>query len=473
MPGNFMLPMQRYIHSEEAGGLMLMVGSVIGLLWANSPWAAAYKDLWHIHLSVNLKLIEIDQTLHHWVNDGMMVLFFLLIGIEIKREIVRGELSNRRKAMLPMIAALGGMALPALLYVAFTATRGGLRGWGIPVATDIAFALGVLALLGKRIPTQLKLFLLAFATVDDIGGILIIAIFYTAQITWLAIAAAVGLALAIWLLRLFRIQNPGIYGLLGVLLWIATLKSGIHATIAGVVLGLLMPSTAALARTQYLEIFDKMTVDLRRAMELNDEPLIAEILGHMEELTRQTEAPLDRMERSIRPWVSYVVLPIFALANSGVSLSMEHIRDALASPVAQGIAAGLTVGKLVGVFVAVWLGVKLKLVSLPQGVTWSHILGVSLLAGIGFTVSLFIADLSFGESPFTAEAKIGTLAASIVAAVTGYVYLRLRTRSAGSVVDLARHVGDQSPDRQTLNEDREHHHAIGDGDDEVPRFALR
>jgi NhaA family Na+:H+ antiporter len=429
LPGGLTLPLQRYIHSEEAGGLMLMLGAIIGLVWVNTPLARLYEHLWHAHRSLNFQLFRIDLSLHGWVNDGLMVLFFLLIGIEIKREMVRGELSTGRKAMLPIIAALGGMILPAALYVACTATRGGLNGWGIPVATDIAFALGVLALLGPRIPASLKIFLLAFATVDDIGGILIIAIFYTEKMAWFALALAGALVIAIWMLRYFRIQNPGLYGILGVLLWMATLKSGIHATIAGVALGLLMPADPALDRASYLQMLEKLSFDLRDAVARDDKALAAEILGQMEELTQQTEAPLDRLEQAIRPWVSYFVLPIFALANSGVALSAHAVKTAIASPVAQGIAVGLIVGKFIGVWAAVRLAVKLRWTSLPAGVTWSHITGTSLLAGIGFTVSLFIADLSFGDSSYTPAAKIGILFASGLSGALGYTYLLYRAPS--------------------------------------------
>jgi NhaA family Na+:H+ antiporter len=422
------LPVQEYIHAEEAAGLMLVVGAVAGLVWANSFWAESYPAFWDTTLTIDLGLLTIAKTARHWVNDGLMVFFFLLVGLEIKREMVHGQLSTRRQAALPVFAALGGMILPAGLYLLFTLGHAGARGWGVPVATDIAFALGVLALLGRRVPTELKIFLLALATVDDLGGILIIAVFYAHGLSMTALAIAAALAVLIIVLRRSGVRSAGVFGLVGVLLWLAVLKSGVHATIAGVVIGLLTPARILYDPREVAAVLRERLNALRAAIERDENDEAEMLLGQIEELTRGSEEPLQRIERHVRPWVSYVVLPIFALANSGVVLSREQIAAALDSPVAHGAMVGLLLGKVVGVAGATWLAVRLRLVALPNAVNWSHIIGAGLLAGIGFTVSLFIAELAFEGSALLPHAKRGILAASAAAAVLGGGFLLVRTK---------------------------------------------
>ena len=420
------LPVQRYIHAEEAAGLMLAIGAAIGLIWANSPWARSYEALLHKHMAVHLGPLALDKSLHHWINDGLMSLFFVVVGLEINREMVHGQLRHIRGAALPLFAAIGGMVVPAAAYLLFNAGTDGARGWGIPVATDIAFALGALAVLGDRVPHALRIFLLAFATVDDIGGILVIALFYTEHLSWTWAAGAAVCALAIFVLRRLNVQSTGAYGLLGVLLWLAVLQSGVHATIAGVVFALLTPARRATAQPEYLATSERLIQRLRDALNRSEDDEAAALLGEIEERTRATEEPADRLDRHLRPWVSYLVLPVFALANAGVPLSWEAISRAGASPITQGIVTGLLIGKAAGILGASWLAVRMGVASLPTPVSWTGVAGASVLAGIGFTVSLFIAGLAFEGEPQLDDARIAILGASALAAVAGMAFLRWR-----------------------------------------------
>lgn len=417
-----------YIHAEQAAGIGLFIGAALALLWANSPWAASYAALWNIDAVVHIGSFHIEHTLQEWVNDGLMFFFFLLVGLEIKRELVDGELASLRKAALPIGAAIGGMVVPAGLYALLNVSGPGARGWGIPVATDIAFALGVLALLGRRLPSSLRIFLLALATVDDIGGILIIAIFYASGISWTALSVAGGLVLTVFILRRFALRNPGVIVVLGFALWLAVLKSGIHPTIAGVVLGLLTPARRFVEPRAARDTMHDINTQLDEAIDRGDAEKTDLLLGTLEEVVRNTEQPLERTERLLRPWIGYVVLPVFALANAGVVLSGEAFAQAVHSSVAQGIAVGLLAGKLVGIAGATWLTVRLRLGDLPRGVTWSHVVGTALLAGIGFTVSIFIASLAFPAGAELQQAKLAILIVSIVAAILGAGLLLLRSR---------------------------------------------
>jgi NhaA family Na+:H+ antiporter len=417
------LPIQRYIHAEEAAGFMLMLGAAVALAWANSRWGSQYLRLCDFELTI----LRVTKSLLHWVNDGLMTFFFLLVGLEIKREIVHGSLSTWRRGSLPVVAALGGMAVPALIYWGFNPAGHGARGWGIPVATDIAFALGVLAMLGPRVPASLKTFLLAFATVDDIGGILIIAVFYTEKLSLSALFAAAAIVVAIALLWRLRWMGAGTYWVMGVLLWAVVLRSGVHATISGVILGLMVPARTFYGRMNYVDEAREVLAKLGRAEQGGRQDECTALLGQVEELTKHTEEPLERLERPLRPWVSYVVLPVFALLNCGVVLSAARLREALTNPVGRGIVVGLLVGKTVGVLAATWLAVRSRLTMLPAGVTWTHVAGASVVAGIGFTVSLFIAELAFDDEASVALAKTAILIASVAAAVGGYLFLLVRS----------------------------------------------
>ena len=409
-------PIRNFLDREAAGGVVLLIATIVALVWANSPVGESYEAFWETELSIDAGPFHLAEDLRHWVNDALMAIFFFVVGLEIKRELVTGELNDRKKAALPALAALGGMVVPALVYVALNAGGEGSHGWGIPMATDIAFAVGVLAVLGNRVPTGLKVFLLSLAIVDDIGAIIVIAVFYSSGIHFGWLGAAAGLLLLVMGLRKARVFWTPIYVLVGTGVWLATLESGVHATIAGVALGLLAPAHPLDPRGVE-DVFEG-------AGELSKE-FDAQALRRVTLQAREVVPVAERLEDQLHPWTSYVVIPLFALANAGVVLSAERMGDALSSPVALGIAAGLIVGKIVGITGMSWVAVRTGLGRPPAGVRWRHIVGAAAVAGIGFTVSLFIAGLAFEDPELVETAKIGILIASIIAGAIGYTVLRL------------------------------------------------
>jgi Na+:H+ antiporter, NhaA family len=412
---------RHFIHIEASSGVVLLLASVAALLWANSPWSDTYEEFWHTTLTLDLDAIVFSDSLQHWVNDGLMALFFFLVGLEIKREMVHGELSTPRRAALPAIAALGGMVAPAAIFLAFNAGEPGADGWGIPMATDIAFALGVLSLLSNRVPFAIKVFLLGLAIADDIGAIIVIAIFYTQSINMEAIGvAAVMLGIIVACSR-SGVRNVDFYIVLGVVFWAAVYKSGIHATLAGVGLGLLTPARPAYATDDFSASAEGLLADYRNAPE-SDKP---GVLSQVEDLAHGTEAPVDRLARKLHPWVSFGVVPLFALANAGVTISSDTVSEAAGSPITLGVALGLLLGKPIGIFVFTFIAVRLRLCELPTGAQWHHVFGVGLLGGIGFTVSLLITALAFTDPLLVDEAKLGVLCASVLAGIAGYTLLRL------------------------------------------------
>lgn len=419
----FVRPVAAFVNTEASGAILLLAATVAALAWANSPWDGSYVDFWHARLSADFNLFRIDETLGHLVNDGLMAIFFFVVGLEIKRELVRGELASPRKAALPVAAALGGMLLPAIIYSAWNAGGDGARGWGIPMATDIAFAMGVLALLGTRAPFSLKVFLLALAIVDDLGAIFVIALFYTESVSFEAAAWALILAATIFGAGRAGLRSTDVYVVLGIAFWIAVYKTGVHATVAGVALAMLTPARPFYSQRAFESNAMDLLVSYRHARDRGDHENAQQILGEFEELSRDTESPLDRLEHQLHPWVSYAIVPIFALANAGVSLSGGLIADAVESPVTLGVVLGLVIGKPLGVVIACLLAVRLGLAQLPSNTHFGHILGIGLVAGIGFTVSLFITGLAFSDPSLADEARIGILAASFVAGVIGFVYL--------------------------------------------------
>jgi NhaA family Na+:H+ antiporter len=425
------LPAQRFIHTEVLGGIALLIAAVVALIWANSPLDEAYFDLFATELSIDAGIFHIEEDLHGWINDGLMTLFFFVVGLEIKREMTRGELAGFQKAMLPVTAALGGMIVPAAIYIALNAGGDGASGWGIPMATDIAFALGILALVGRRIPAQLRVFLLALAIADDIGAITVIAVFYTSDLSieWLLIAGAI-LAFIHGMSRA-GVRDISVYLLVGVFAWVAMFESGVHPTIAGVVLGLMTPANPYYSPSTFEDSMENLFSKYREAHARNDEPAAQNLLGQMEALTQGTESPLERLQRLLLPITSFIVVPLFALANAGVVITGDSVSHAVSSDISQGVAFGLVLGKPVGIFLAAWLAVRVGLTSLPPSMNWWHILGVGLLGGIGFTVSLFVNELAFDEVILINDGKMGILAASLVAAVMGYVVLILVTRNPG------------------------------------------
>lgn len=419
-----LLPIERFIHSESVSAVILLCGSIVALVWANSSWSGSYFELWRQKLTFDVAVFSVSKSLHHWINDGLMAVFFFVVGLEMKAELTHGELSNLRQAALPAVAAVGGMIVPALIYLAWNPAGVAARGWGIPMATDIAFALGAMALLGDRVPPRLRTFLLALATADDIGAILVIAIFYTGAISFSALSVSLALLVVLVFMKEIGVRSPMAYAVPSLIFWIAVFESGIHATIAGVVLGLLTPSESWFDHKTFIESSDQLFTRLREAVDANDEGTAADVLGELEELTCETESPVERRERNFRPWVSYAVLPLFALANAGVVLSPAHLHAAFSNPVTIGVFSGLVAGKFLGVTGFTALMVFLGASRLPEGVTWRHLVGTSLLAGIGFTVSLFITGLAFGGGSMIASAKVGILGASLVAGISGYLVLR-------------------------------------------------
>jgi NhaA family Na+:H+ antiporter len=428
-------PVREFLRTEAGGGVVLLVAAVVAIAWANSPWDDQYFELLHQRIAIDTPWFDIDEDLHHWINDGLMAIFFFVVGLEIKREVVRGELASPSRAALPALAALGGLAVPALIFAAFTAGGRGSEGWGIPMATDIAFAVGVLALLGNRIPFGLKVFLLALAIVDDLGAIAVIAMFYTDDMAAGWLFGALGCIAVILLAQRAGIRNVNVYVLIGIALWIAVLQSGVHATLAGVALGLLTPARSFYSPDRYLATLADLGQRYQQALEEGRHDLASSILLQVEAVSRDTESPLDRLEHAIHPWSSYVVIPVFALANAGLVVTSESIRDAVESSVTYGIIAGLLVGKFVGVLLATWLTVRLGIAVLPAGVTWAQVAGVALIAGIGFTVSLFVTDLAYADPALIDEARAGVFVASIVAGVAGFLFLRFVSAPARTAVD--------------------------------------
>ena len=414
-----------FMRTETAGGIVIVAAAIIALVWANSPWQDTYFDIWRSTVELNLGIVTIDDTLGHLVNDGLMVVFFFVVGLEIKRELVHGELATARRAALPVMAAAGGMVVPAAIYILFNGMIGEAgRGWGVPVATDIAFALGVLALVGKRVPFGLKIFLLTVAIADDLGGILVIAIFYSESISLMPLGWAALVVLGILFVRGYDVRTYNIYLLLGAVLWLFIYESGIHATIAGVILALLTPATSLYSRHSFEGHAERLITRFRQAEERGNTEDAESALRLMEALSRETGSPLDRLMHMLLPWVSYAIVPLFALANAGVVISGGSVGDAAGSPVTFGIILGLVLGKPLGIFLFALLAVRLGFASLPVGVTWGHVIGVGLLGGVGFTVALFITELAFTDEHYMSEAKIGILAASILAGAIGYIYLR-------------------------------------------------
>ncbi|TAL24136.1 MAG: Na+/H+ antiporter NhaA [Frankiales bacterium] len=412
-----------YLRTEAGGAVLLLLATVAALVWANSPWSDSYTSLWDTHLSVQLGGSVIDESLRHWVNDGLMTLFFLLVGLEIARELSVGEYQDRRAVVAPALAALGGLVVPAALYLAIAGVDGAeAAGWGIAISTDTAFALGVLALVGPRCPNRLRIFLLALAIVDDVAAIGVIALFYTDDLDLGALAVAGLLFLALVALRTARVSNPAPYGVVAVLLWLATYASGVHPTVAGVAMGLLFASYAPSA------------ADLERAEMAGRSFLSAPSAERAREAMlslRTSVAANDRLTLRLHPVVSFAVVPLFALANAGVPLGGGALREAATSRVAIGIVVGLVVGKLLGVVAGTWCALRLPAARFVGGVRWGQVTGVASVAGIGFTIALFVTDLAFDDPALQQDAKIGILAGSLLAALVSLGVFRFLSARGG------------------------------------------
>ncbi len=422
-----MRPFQDFAHKQSSGGVLLIIATAIALVWANSPWGEGYAALWHTKLTVGVGDASISKDLTHWINDGLMAVFFFVVGLEIKREILVGELSSARNAALPVAAALGGALAPALIYLAINAGTEGAAGWGIPMATDIAFALGVLALLGDKAPVGLKVFLTALAIVDDILAVLVIALFYTSEISWGALGFGAAFLAALVVANLIGVGRTLVYAVLGVGLWLSFLLSGVHATIAGVLLAFTVPAVSFMDPGAFLERSRYVLDRFEEAGEKGENVLSNEerqgALHALNHAAYKLEPPLHELEHALHPWVVFAIMPVFALANAGVQLG-GGIGDALRSPVALGIVAGLVLGKQLGIALFAWLAVKSGVSELPEGIGWRHVYGAGWLGGIGFTMSLFISDLAFSDGSLVETAKLGILAASLIAGVVGWAILR-------------------------------------------------
>lgn len=420
------------MHFEGSGGIVLLVAAVVAMVWANSPWWESYHALWETPVRAGLGYFTLEMSLHHFINDALMAVFFFMVGLEIKREMLVGELASVRAAALPIAAAVGGMVVPAVIYTIFNAGGPGAAGWGIPMATDIAFALGVLALMGPRIPLGLKVFLAALAIADDLGAVLVIAIFYTPGVAVGAlVAAAVTFALMIVMNRA-GVRHPGAYAIVGLILWGAVFASGVHATVAGVLGALAIPVRTRLDTKEFLERgrrtmddFDEAGIDGESVL-TNRGQLGA--IQRMEDLCEAGQAPLQRLERALHLPVNFFIIPLFALANAGVHLSGGS-GGGFTNPVTLGVIFGLVFGKPIGITLASWLAVRSGVATLPAGTNWRGIFGVGALAGIGFTMALFIGTLGLGEGTALLDAaKVGILSASVIAALVGWLILRTATK---------------------------------------------
>ncbi|MGZ5301872.1 MAG: Na+/H+ antiporter NhaA [Actinomycetota bacterium] len=424
VPRMILRPLQAYLQTSSASAVVLFGAVILAVAWANSPWRDIYDRLWTTPISVRIGARAITEDLRHLVTDGLMSLFFLLVGLEIKREFAIGELRRWRVASVPVVAAIGGMVVPALIYIGVNRGTPGIRGWGVPMATDIAFALAVLTLAAAHAPVDLRPFLLSLAIVDDIGAIIVIALFYSGGIAWPALVVVVLVGLTIMGLQRIHVRATPVYLVLGFWLWFAMFESGVHATIAGVILGLLTPARP-FQRSRHVSVEARRTAD-----ETVDDPsppdVDAESWMRLSWLSKETVSPLARVEHTLLPWTSFVVLPLFALASAGIELSVSSLRDALGSRITLGIVLGLVVGKLVGVWGAASLATRLRFGTLPAGVRGRDLAGVGQVAGIGFTVALFVAELAFGDgSSGLNEAKIGVLTASVLAGALSSLFFRV------------------------------------------------
>jgi NhaA family Na+:H+ antiporter len=425
-------PMQQFVHRSASSGIMLMAATVIALALANSGLADSYNALLHTEIGITIGGYELREDLLHWINDGLMAIFFFLVGLEIKREVWVGELASVRAATLPIVAAIGGVVVPSGIYVLLNVGGVGAAGWGVPMATDIAFALGCLALLGNRIPFALKIFLTAVAIVDDLIAVLVIAFFYSGGINVAALALGFALLVVLLLANIFGIRNFPLYIVLGVIIWAAFLESGVHATIAGVLIALTIPARNRIDAPTFMQRAHNIIHEFQQG-ELESTPMLTDqrqqsAVIELEALCEQVQAPLQKMEHSLHNWVSFLIMPIFAFANAGVPLSLGNLGGETLF-VSLGILLGLTLGKPIGLLVASWLAVRSGIAALPEGVSWRHMLGAGILAGIGFTMSLFIASLGFTDPDVLAAAKFSILIASLIAGSIGLLYLSRTTEA--------------------------------------------
>jgi NhaA family Na+:H+ antiporter len=419
-------PIERFLHIEAASGILLIIAAAAALIWANSPWAHSYESLWHTPLRIGIGEWTMEKSLHFWINDLLMSLFFLVAGLEIKREMVHGALSDIRRAALPLAAAIGGMLVPAAIYASLNMGGPGAHGWGVPMATDIAFAVGVLTILGRRVPPALRVLLLAFAVIDDLGAILVIAVFYTSSLAVDGLVLAAGGVFLTWLFGRMGVRPGAPLILPFLVIWAGLYRAGIHPSIDGVIVGLMVPARAWYGPTGFIRTARKALIEFEEKAEAGETgAALIEPLQEIGFASREAVAPVVRLEHQLHSWVAYGIMPLFALANAGVALGGVDFSEPGAFAVMSGVALGLLVGKPVGVLVCSWIAVRMGLCVLPQGVNWRGITVVGMAAAIGFTMAIFIAELAYGDPDLLSVAKIGVLVATAVAATLALVLGRI------------------------------------------------
>ena len=421
-------PLESFVQTSISGIGLLLLGTALALVLANSPLSTVYDQFWTTGLTIGVGSFSISESLRLWVNDGLMALFFFIVGLEIKREILVGELRSPGQAAFPIVAAIGGAAMPAILFTLINLHGAGASGWGIPMGTDTAFSLGVISLFGSRVKPSLLVFLTAFTIMDDILAVLVIAVFYTEAISWPALGTAGVLLLVLAIANRAGFHRWPVYAVLGVAVWISVFESGVHGTLAGVLVAMVVPARSWINPSEFVQRGRQLMDEFERACYRGASILTNETQQQatkaLERLAEEVETPMTHFQHQVNPWVSFAILPLFAFANAGIPL-VNGLGDALASPVAWGVIAGLVVGKPIGITLAAWIAVWSGLADRPEGVAWRHILGVAWLGGIGFTMSLFITQLAFGTSQLADLARVGILAGSMVAGAVGYVLLNL------------------------------------------------
>jgi Na+:H+ antiporter, NhaA family len=426
-------PIQKFIRAESFSGILLFFVTILALILSNSPIRSSFESLWNYEIGIKSDSFSLVKPLILWINDGLMAIFFFLIGLEIKREILLGELNTLKKASLPVFAAIGGMLIPMVFYILLNSNSETTNGWGIPMATDIAFTLAILKLLGNKVPLSLKIFLTAFAIIDDIGAVMVIALFYSGSIAWNLLLIAVIMLLVLYILSYLKIHSKFLLLLFGMVIWVLFLKSGIHPTIAGILIAFAVPIRQKINEYAFADKLKEITTCLTKESRTNNLPILTgyqiETIDNLEDLTNRVQSPLQKLEKGLHKWVAYLIMPVFALSNAGINL-VDGASHELS--LATTIALSLFLGKAIGVTLFSYISIKLNIAALPDNISFTQIIGVAVLSGVGFTMSLFIGGLAFADSMmYLSSAKIGIIAGSIISGVIGYLILRFKGSKTG------------------------------------------